>query len=84
MEKNKRIVPAFRKAFDMVYHGILLCKLEKNWNRKLLNSYLWKRRQCVMIQNRSSKTIIMRYGVPQGSILLLLLFLIYINDLVDC
>lgn len=37
-----------------------------------------------MIQNRSSNPIIMRYGVPQESILLLLLFLIYINDLVDC
>ena len=74
------------KAFDTVDHNILLKKLFHNGvrgnNFKLLQSYLHNIKQYIAYEN-SSKTEFNNVvsGVPQGSILDLQLFLIFINDL---
>ena len=77
----------FTKAFDTVNHVILLEKLYKYGIRgtthKWFVSYLSKRQQYVSYNTVSSDYNNIHCGVPQGSIIGPLLFLLYINDMVN-
>ena len=75
------------KAFDTVNHSILLSKLLfygiSNSDIIWFKSYLNKRKQRVSVNGVMSDTISISTGVPQGSNLGPLLFLIYINDFIQ-
>ena len=82
---TENVMVDFRKAFDLVDHGLLLEKLSyykcSETVIALMKSYLANRTQVVSFNGKLSNAAEINSGVPQGSLLGRLLFFVFINDL---
>lgn len=77
------------KAFDRLNHVVLIKKLKRNYGFsgmacKLIYSYLRERSQFVSLCGSNSSVVFLSSGVPQGSVIGPLLFLMYLEDCVEC
>ena len=77
------------KVFDSINHEILLRKLKDQFGihstqLKWFESYLTNRKKVCSVNDQTSSSQKIVCGIPQGSILGPLLFLLYINDMTDC
>lgn len=76
------------KAFDVVDHSVLLKKLQilgiQGTSLKTFELYLSLRQQYTVCNGNASDGKVIRCGVPQGSVVGPLLFVIYVNDLINC
>ena len=88
LDENKFVCGVFidlQKAFDSVDHVILLSKLNhygvKGVSYQWFKSYLTGKQQYTTIAHLKSDLRSINYGVPQGSVLGPVLFLLYVNDL---
>ena len=82
---DKPLIPIFKKPFDTIDHDILLTKLYhygfRGISHEWFRNYLTNRKQYVSYNTGKSQYENIQCGVPQGSILGPLLFIVYMNDI---
>jgi hypothetical protein len=90
LNSNMKTLAVFldiRKAFDTIPHNTLFMKLESYGFRgiflDLIKSYLLNRTQSLTINGHTSTTNLTTYGLPQGTVLSPILFILYVNDLLS-